>query len=108
MPRGLGTGGVVCGKPLLAQPLSDGQPIHAEMLRETDLGHPLGVGGDGELSGEIHGLGEPSASVGQFRDQGGGDAERHLENAGGALVHDGSSTEQGAGRRATDQAAQPR
>lgn len=32
----------------------------------------------------------------------------HLENAGGALVHDGSSTEQDAARRATDHAAQPR
>ena len=29
----------------------------------------------------------------------------HLENAGGALVHDGKSTEQGASRSATDQAA---
>ena len=32
----------------------------------------------------------------------------HLENAGGALVHDGKSTEKGAARSATDQAAEPR
>jgi hypothetical protein len=54
------------GAALLAQPLSDGHAIHAEVLSEIDLGDAFGVSRDSDTRREIHCIREASACVGQI------------------------------------------